>query len=196
MKNVVTKTALKTVLIVLIALIAAFTTASLGFPQHMATMFEKMGAYSFATGYAGLAYKYKNTVDRLARCVDYSIFAEDDANIVNYGDELVARDDFKEYAEGRTAALDGEVDYFHFIYGRIACAKYISGKKDAAFETAQKSMQGVSDFPQDNAFAALAIRSVDNSDAEFSQRLLNEIKNFTPTAEQQTYYNAVIAILT
>lgn len=201
----VVKTALKTVLIVIIALILAFITASLGFPQHMATMFEKMGSYSFATGYAGLAYKYNGTVENLARCVDDSVFADDDANIVNYGDKLVAREDFIEYSENRTKAdieraeqdgIDmGDYSYYHFVYSNLARAKYNRGNSDGAFETAQKSMQDVPDFPVNNAFAVLAIRSVEKADKEFSERILNEIVKFKPAADQLNYYNAVIAIL-
>lgn len=193
LKNVVAKTALKTVLIVIIALIVAFITASLGFPQHMATMFEKMGSYSFATGYAGLAYKYNGTVENLARCVDDSVFADDDANIVNYGDKLVAREDFIEYSEKRTE--DSGIDYYHFVYSNLARAKYNRGNSDGAFETAQESMQDATDFPVNNAFAVLAIRSVETSDKEFSEKLLNEIVKFEPAADQLNYYNAVIAIL-
>lgn len=197
LKNVVTKTAFKTVLIVIIALIVAFATASLGFPQHMATMFENVGAYSFATGYAGLAYKYSGTVENLARCVDNSILAADDANIVNYGDKLVKHKDFISYSEKRTAA-SGKVDYYHFVYGKLACAKYNRGNKDGAFKTAQTSMQDVSDFPVNNALALLVIRAVKKSDMEFCQKLSDAIiGKFNPSGEQQQkYYDAVVKILT
>ena len=196
LKNVVANTAFKTVLIVIAAIIIAFATASLGFPQHMATMFEDMGAYSFATGYAGLAYKYSGTVENLARCVDDSILAADDANIINYGDKLVKRKDFISYSEKRTAASNG-VNYYHFVYGKLACAKYNRGKKEGALKAAQTSMQNVSDFPVNNALGLLSARAFKKSDIEFCRKLSEEIGKFNPSDEQQQkYYDAVISILT
>lgn len=181
------------ILVVIIAVALAFATASLGFPQHMATMFENMGAYSFAMGYAGLAYKYSGTVENLARCVDDSIFADDEANVINYGDKLVAHDDFIEYCTTRTE--ESGIDYYHFIYSNLACAKYTRDDADGAFETAQASMQNVADFPENNAYAALAIRAVKALDYEMAIKLYQEIIQKTPSAEQQEYYDAVIGIL-
>lgn len=193
------------ILVVIIAIAVVFATVSLALPQSMATMFENMGIYSFATGYAGLAYKYSRTVESLARCVDDSIFAKDEANVINYGDKLVARDDFKEYSEQRTkedierAKEDGvdmqNYSYYHFVYSNLACAKYSRGDKDGALETAKVSMQDVSDFPENNAFGALAIRAVKNLDYELAIELYREIIQKTPTTEQTKYYNSVLEIL-
>ena len=196
MKNIVSKTAVKTVLIVISALILAFTTASLAFPQHMATLFENMGAYSFATGYAGLAYKYSGTVQNLARCVDDSILAEDDANVINYGEKLVSHEGFADYAKERTEASG--VDYYHFAYSYIACAKYSRGKKDEALQTAKSAMQNVPDFPVNNALAALAIKSVENSDKEFAEKVYLSIVELgsEPAEDQLNYYETVLTILT
>lgn len=197
MKNIVASTAFKAVLIVIIALIVAFATASLGFPQHMATMFEEVGAYSFATGYAGLAYKYSGTVENLARCVDDSILGGDDANIVNYGNKLVKRNDFIDYSKKRTAA-SGKVDYYHFVYGNLARAKYNRNDKDGALKTAQTSMQDITDFPVNNAFGLLAVRATKKTDKEFCKKLLACIQelNLQPSSEQQSYYGTVVKILT
>ena len=193
LKNVVVKTALKVILAVIIAMGVAFATASLGFPKSMATLFENMGAYSFATGYASLAYKYSGTVENLARCVDDSVFGEDEPNIVNFGNKLVKHSDFLNYSQKRTD--ESGIDYFHFVYSNLAVAKYGQGDKKGALETAKTSMQDVSDFPVNNALAALAIRAAEKSDEQFSQQLLQEISAKVPSAEQQNYYDAVKNIL-
>lgn len=192
----VIKTALKTLLIAVIALILAFAVASLGFPRQMATMFENMGAYSYATGYADLAYRYSKTTGNLARCVDDSIFAGNDENIVKYGDMIIAREDFKDYAEERTAALNGDVDYFSFVYGNLAGAKYNCNDKDGALNMAKIAMQGVFDFPVNNAYAILVIRAAKVNDMEFCKKLKPLIEELTPTEAQQNYYNTVLSILT
>lgn len=193
LKKIVTKTALKTLLAAIIAILVVFATMSLGFPQHMATMFENMGSYSIAAGYADLAYKYNKTVENLARCVDNSIFAEKNSNIVKYGEKLVTCGDFVEYSKVRTE--QSGIDYYHFVYSNLACAMYNCSDKDGALERAKSSMQDVEDFPTNNAFAALAILSVENSDRQFSQKLLQEILKKQPSAEQQDYYLTVINIL-
>lgn len=196
MKRVVVKTALKTLLVAVIALLAAFGVASLGFPRHMATLFENMGSYSLATGYASLSYKYSKTIGNLARCVDDSIFAGNDKNIVKYGDMLVVLEDFSEYAKERTEALDGEADYFYFVYSNLAGAKYNCGNKDDALDMAQMAMQGVTDFPVNNTYAILATRAAQADDAEFCQKLYELIVDLTPSAAQQAYYDTVLSILT
>lgn len=187
MGNVVLKTALRTVLIVLIALFMAFGVASIAFPQHMATLFENMGAYSFATGYSGLAYAYKKSTANLARCVDDSILAHDDENIINYGEMLIARNDFEEFASA---------EYKQFITGNLACAKYNKGEKDSALEIAKNAMAGVEGFPKNNALAALAIRAAQKKDALVKEELYKIIIEIVPTEEQTDYHGAVIAILT
>lgn len=195
MKHIVIKTALKTLLVVVMVLIVAFATASLGFPGRMATLFENMGAYSSATGYANLAYKYSDTVENLARCMDDSIFAGNDKKIVKYGDMLVEYEDFISYAEERTAALGGEVNYYYFVYSNLACAKFNCGDKDGALDMAKIAMQDVKDFPINNTYAILAIQAARNSDTEFCQKMYNLIVDLTPSAAQQNYYNVVLSIL-
>ncbi len=202
MNNIIVKTALKTLLALIIAAILAFGVASLGFPAQMATLFENMRAYNFAAGYASLAYNYSGRTEDLARCVDDSILAEDHTNIINYGGELVARDDFSEYAAERTASerenlpegLKDKYDYYNVIYGNIARAKYESGDKDGALATAKESMEQLSGFPVNNALAALAVTA--HSDKPFAEELYNAVREITPTSDQLAYYSEVIAILT
>ncbi len=202
MNNVILKTALKTLLALLIALILAFGIASLGFPGHMATLFENMRAYNFAAGYAGLAYSYSGTIQNLARCLDDSILAGDNVNVINYGGQLVKSDGFAEYAAARTeeerAGLPDELkdsyDYYNTVYGNVACAQYYVGDKTGALATANGSMQNLSGFPKNNALAALAIHTV--GDKPFMQELYDAIKRIEPAEKQKNYYDAVIAMLT
>ncbi len=201
MKKIIAKTALKTLLALLIAAIIAFGVASLGFPAQMATLFENMRAYNFASGYAGLAYVYAENTPNLARCLDDSILAGDNFNVVNYGDKLVQREDFTEYAAKRTQDereklpedLRQSYDYYNIVYGNLACAKYAEGDKDGAMDTANASMEKLEGFPVNNALAALALAS--REDKPFAERVYTAIKAIEPTAEQQNYYNAVITIL-
>lgn len=204
MNNVITRTALKTLLVLIIAAILAFGVASLGFPAQMATLFENMRAYGFATGYAGLAYSYSGTVENLSRCVDDSILAGDHINIVNYGEQLVGREDFIDYAAERTQRerenlpeeLKQSYNYYNIVYSNLVCAKYDNGDKDGALTTANESMKHLGGFPVNNALAALAIRAKQRADSVFAEKIYSAVKAITPDADQREYYDAVIAILT
>lgn len=56
MQKLVVKTAVKTVLILLGIVIAAFAIFNFAFPQHMATAMESLGNYDMAVKYANLRY--------------------------------------------------------------------------------------------------------------------------------------------
>lgn len=195
MKHVVAKSALKTLLGAVIVILVAFAVFSFGFPGKMASILEDMGSYSLATRYAGLAYTYSKTTENLARCLDDSIFAENDEDIVKYGDLLLESSDFEEYAEGRSAATGYVVDYSTFVYGRLAIAKYNLNDKDGALETAVMAMRGVTGFPINNTYAILAIQAVRTNDTVFCQKLKPLIEELSPTLQQQNYYNIVLSIL-
>ena len=204
MNNVIVKTALKTLLVLIIAAILAFGVASLGFPAHMATLFENMRAYNFAAGYAGLAYSYSGTIEDLSRCVDDSILAGDRRNVINYGEQLVAHNDFLSYAGARTEGereklpenLKDSYDYYLTVYGNLTVAKYGQGDKAGALETAKAAMNNLEGFPVNNPLAVLAVYAAINSDNEFSEQLYGAVSSVSPTAEQQSYYESVIEILT
>lgn len=205
MNNVISKTALKTLLAVIIAAVLAFAVASLIFPQHLATAFERTGNYSFATGYASLAYKYNDTTPNLARCVDDSILAGRDAKIVKFGEWLVAVDDFDEYCASRNQAAyeqaeDGvdfsTYDYRQIVYGNLARAKYSRGDKQGAFDTAVQGMTGVAGFPINNSLAALALRVYEAKDSEYMQKLSQALQSISPAdGAESEYLNDVMAIL-
>lgn len=105
LKDVVIKTALKTVLAVITALVIAFGIASLAFPGGMANICENTGNYSMAVGYSSLAYKYSGKVEDLARCAEDSIFSKKDKKIVKYCGELMAHDDFEKLCADKSGSL-------------------------------------------------------------------------------------------
>lgn len=196
MKNLVSKTAVKALLIVIIALALLFGVASLGFPSQMASLFEKMGGYSFATGYAKLAYSYSDTCANLARCVDDSIFAGDERNTVVFGEQLVGRDDFNEYCAERNASMDS-LDYRQFVYGNIAVAHYELGDSDAALKTSDEAMSGVVGFPSNNAYTALALAARNAGDASLMDALYGRVSSIIPlSSAEEENRSAVMAILT
>ncbi len=190
MDKIVCKTVIKTVAALVIAMVVAFVVMSLGFPQHMASMWEDVGAYRFATGYASLRYAYTNDASDLDRCARDSILSGDRDDIIKYCGKLVDDDGFIGICEknGR--------EYRQYIYGNLVSALYKNGLKERAIEKAQSAMEGETGFPENNALAILAIRAAAAADAETANKLLDIINNISPGDGEETYYTKVKNILT
>ena len=201
MSKVILKTALKTLLVVVIVVLVAFGVASLGFPSDLAGLCEKSGNYSMAIGYANLSYTYSKDVNDLNRCFTDSVYAKNDNDIVKYGDKLIADEKFTEVCESITVIKvktgDEEkeiaIDYKQYVYGRLAAAKYRSGSKDAAFDTAVAA--DVQGFPQNNALAILSLQVIESGDKETADKLLREVKKLSPTDGDKDYYDTLLAQL-
>lgn len=191
MTKIIIKTTLKTLLALLLALVAAFAVMSLGFPQHMATLFENIGAYGVATGYASLRYSYTKDIGDLDRCARDSISSGNIGNIVKYCVRLTEDEGFEELCESNT----GVYDYRQYICSNLACAQYASGDRTGALATAGSAMEGISDFPEGNAASSLAVRIAEARDAESASALLAVVEKHTPTESQQRSYDAAVALL-
>ena len=189
MSKVILKTALKTLLIVAVIVLVAFGVASLGFPSEMAGLCEKSGNYSMATGYASLSYTYSKDVNDLNRCFTDSISAKNDNDIAKFGSQLIADEKFAEVCENAEKLV--ETDYKQYVYGRVAAAKYRSGKKDEALEFATKAMEGVQTFPNGNALTYLSLQVINGNDKDTANKLIAEVEKHTP-AEGETDYQIVI----
>lgn len=190
MFKVIAKTALKTLAVVAALIVLAFGIASLGFPSAMAGAFEKLECYSFATGYASLSYTYSKDVSDLARCAQDSILAENDKNTVKFGDMLISHEEFNAFC-GKESERLGH-DYLQYICGKTACAKYRTGNKDGAFNTASAAFSKTEGFPENNAFAQLTVEVAVKHDADTAKRIKTALKD---VSAEGGYYDAVINIL-
>lgn len=195
MNKVIFKTALKTLLAVLIALVAAAAILCLGFPQNVADICEKTGSYSAATVFASLRYTYTGDVNDLARCAEDSILSGNSVNIRKYCGKLVAEEEFATVCEEKDGAAVGF--YRQYIYGNYAVALYNGGEKALAVETAEAALNGVSGFPEGNAYGSLAMAIVEARDAETANTVLEKIRNLSPSDSEYEikYYNAVLKVL-
>lgn len=191
MTKIIIKTTLKTLLALLVACIAVFAVMSLGFPQHMATMFENLGAYGVATGYASLRYTYTKDIGDLDRCARDSIVSGDNGNIVKYCLRLTEDEGF----DGLCESSSGDYDYRQYICSNLACAQYATGDSANALATATAAMDGIPDFPEGNAISALAVRIAEAKDGENATALLAATERHTPAESQQRSYDAVVSLL-
>ena len=197
MNNIIVKTALKTFLAIVIILFVAFGVASLGFPQHMATLCENMGAYSIATGYASLRYTYTDDMGDLSRCLEDSIFSQKDKNIVAFGDKMLAdKGAFEEFCAAKSDGVWQSYDYRQYVLGAIASSKLIMEDGDGAIETATYALDGESGFPVPNAAGDLAETIGDLKDRAAADKLYAVVSGRVPSGELEAgYHTAVLKIL-
>lgn len=191
MGKVIFKTALKALAAVLAALLIAFAVMSLAFPRTMAGIFESLGEYSFATGYASLSYTYTGDAEDLARCVDDSVLGYNDGNIVGYGESLIAHEKFDEVCVNRDTANGLSFSYKQFVYGNIAAAKYRTGDKDGGVETAKAALEGEEGFPSGNAYITLSLAVIKAGDGATAQKVLESLPAAPSDADELKYYNAI-----
>lgn len=190
-------------MILIVALVLAFAVASLGFPGHMATFFENMGSYSFATGYASLAYTYSGSYEDLARCVDDSILSKDDANVVNFALRMIDAREFEEYCHGRDEKTYGtlqgvepltDFSYKQYVMGNLACSQYALGRTSEALSTAEKALKEEG-FPRNNAYAMLSRRAFEKNDGAMKDALNEIISNLTVSADEEAYRDSILELL-
>lgn len=185
MKNIIVKTAVKTALILLGLLVAAFCVLNLAFPQYLATFTEDIGNYTLAVKYASLRYTYTGDVYDLARCVDDAILSEKDELILDYGEKLLDDQNYAEVVEYKnTNVLNGVMDYDTFVCAKVAVAKYAMGDFDGALALAQRS-NGATSFKKGNAVAALSVRVRANKDAPAAKKLLDALDGIIPSEDEE-----------
>lgn len=190
MFKVIAKTALKTLAVVAAVIAVAFGVASIGFPSAMAGVFEKLGNYSFATGYASLSYTYSKDIADLSRCAQDSILSKNDKNTVKFGDKLIAHEGFYEFCSTESERL--KLDYSQYICGGIACAKYRTGDTRGAISLAADAVEKSGGFSEGNAIVQLTLAVEKKGDKAAAEGLLNVI---TTISAEGKNYEAVINTL-
>ena len=183
MEKIVVKTAVKTVLIILAALLAVFAVFNFGFPQHMATAMEGIGNYDLAVKYASLRYRYTKDCGDLARCFDDSVLLENDKYILEYGEKLIENKDYADVCREKDEQQKGSrYDYDHWVKSKLSISYYNTGNAAKAIDTAvvNEKKDGVLHFEYGNALMSLAARIRTDRDAEAAGYLLEALEEVVP----------------
>lgn len=162
-KKIILISALEGLAAVALAALLVFSLWILCSPQSMATASEKAGNYSFAVTCADLRYKYTKDTGDLARCVQDSIFAGKDENIVKYGESLLNKDDFEATCEKRGG------NFKVYVCGNIAYSQFNLGKLDKAVATCAKGGSA--------SFIKLTVAVVEKGGVEDKQTLKTALEN-------------------
>lgn len=202
MQKLVVKTAVKTVLILLGIVIAAFAIFNVAFPQHMATAMESLGNYDMAVKYANLRYFYTKDTFDLARCFDDSVLAGSDGNVISYGEMLRADKNYgKVCAERNSLYNDLYSDQFGFKFDydlRVESSLSVSYYNEATAkegderaEYTQKAIDfakeanGETKFTYGNALMTLSVRIINQKDEAAAAAMLTALDSLTVEDSKQ-----------
>lgn len=203
LQKLVVKTAVKTVLIILGIIVAAFSIFNFAFPQHMATAMESLGNYGMAVKYANLRYTYTGDSFDLARCYDDSVLAGDDESIILYAEKLLADKNYKTVCQERNDMYNKmyqdqfgfTFDYDLRVISTLSVSYYNEAVKKEGAERVtytQKAMDfaleanGGDRFLYGNALMALSIKIVNNKDKAAAASMLEVLDTITPTEQAES----------
>jgi hypothetical protein len=149
----------------------------------MATFTEGIGNYSLAVKYTSLRYTYTGDKYDLARCVEDSILSEKDEYIVEYGEKLIALEDFDEVCAYKEEQYKIE-NYREYLYGKVASSLYGTGDLEGAITLAENE-NGLTSFASGNPLMALAVRIITDHDKESASVMIEELEKVTPQNEDE-----------
>lgn len=187
MQRVVVKTAVKTVLILLGIVVGAFAVFNIAFPQYMASAMESIGSYDMAVKYANLRYVYTGDSYDLARCFDDSVLADDNASIVEYGEKLIASEEYPDICLKRDAQFGGHFSYESSVNSSLAAAYFYTGQVDKAIEFALED-NGTASFAYGNTLMVLAYKIRNSGDAVAAAKMLVVLEEVTAEDDEQENY--------
>jgi hypothetical protein len=201
LSNVIFKTAFKTLFALIVAVVIGFGIWFVAFPQSLATVSENLDNYSFAVTCTSLRYKYTGNVYDLARCVDDSIFSENDKNIVKYGTKLIYDSQFDEVCEYKDNQLSSgayskyAIDYKQYVYGYVAVSVYNRGDTEGAIALAKEANED-GDFQKGNALSTLAIKIAASGSSDDKKAVLSSLEEVTPSgSDEREHLNNIKSIL-
>lgn len=193
MNKILVRSAVTTVLLLVVAALVALAVLNYGFPQHMATAYEKLGNYGVAAKYAARRYDETGDINDLARVVDNSVYAERDDYIIKYGAALIADEQFDSFCLSRDEAYKNTNyaeytgSYKQFVCGNVAVAYYRGDDLKNAVEVAA-SANGTESFINHNALMTLSLAVATEKDVAAASEILEVLGGITPVDEQEIVY--------
>ena len=143
-----------------------FSVIALAFPSTMMELSYDFGRDETSIRYAQRAYDWFDDTYYMAYAMEVAIGSDNQEMIEKCG-EIVVEDDqyFTQYCAEKQALLsDDMMRYEDYLYGKIAVAKYIQGKKEESVNYAFDSLKG--GFPLDNAAVSVFYAAARNGDQE------------------------------
>ncbi len=161
-------------------ILIVFGVLTVFFPSAMLAITDACGMDKACAQYAVAVYTRSNEIDDLADAVERAYYAESWDIAADYGERLMAREDFSEFCKERDAkdsTGNTAAGYAQYTAGMVAVSQYNMDKEDDALETA--FLYNTASFTENNAAVSLAMTAMQEGDQEFAARILQELRTVT-----------------
>lgn len=173
MDKLIFKTALKTVILVLVLVILTVCLITVFSPMTLAKFNKKLGNNNLAASYTIIEYNRQKDINDLADIVELSILAKNNKRVLKYSELLISHTKFDKYCDFIDSKNNNNniyASYRQYIYGWNIRAEYMNGDKDSALEKAKSVMPD--DYSINNCMQYLVSVVIENNDIEFAKKIL------------------------
>lgn len=198
MQKTIVKTALITLLSLILIAVGAFGVTALFFPSALGDFFGKLGNYDASVRYYEKAYlKSDNTGDLYNLVVKLS--DTDGTKIEKYCSELLAKSDFADFCRTRDEKEPSSVNTKQFVSGKYAVSLYRNGKLSTAIEFGNDycNKEGKYEVYNPLYFLVAESRNMNQTDVNLLRNDLLSIKSgFTDVSVIDADINVLTQLLT
>lgn len=181
-----------------IAVLFVFMVAMLVtfYPSTMMGLTYDLGMDSASVHFARRAYKGSGDIYYIAYATEVSIGMDDSDKIETCGEKFIADSEFEEYCAHKNEAINGEMSYEQYIYGKVCVAKYEQGKTQDAVDSAFEWNGG--EFTRNNATVAVLYTAMQSGDFETVALIKTELQALQTTplnSSELTYLQSVLSFI-
>ena len=198
-KKLILKTAIASLLVICVLLLALFGILSYCAPVTMMKLSSSLGLDSMSGDYAYEAYGRSGDVEYLARAFEIAAESGHDVKASERFDTLYEHEDFAKYCASVDEQFKASEDrgavygYRAYVCGQAARVKYRLALEDT--EKAEVAAFALSEteegFPAGNPLLALALEAASAGDASFCSFLLETLRAGGFPEENGAYINIV-----
>ena len=136
------------------------------YPATMMEITFDLGMEKASIRNARRAYKYTDDLYFMAYATETAILIDDNKKIVQCGEELLTEENYNNFMAYSATKKE---NYEQYICAQVSLAKYYSGDKQGAVDTAFMLIEKENNFPTNNAAAALWVETLVNNDSAWSE---------------------------
>lgn len=200
MNKLILKTAAVTFSLLVALALILFGAVSLASPSAMQSFTESLGMEGLSAYYSVAVCDRTGEVGDIAAAVERSYSAGHYADAAEYGEILLAAEDFSAYCTLRDGDTEGNgvirSSYAQYARGIVSSALYYVGEGDKALGTAALWLSEAKSFPENNAMIYLTAAAMGRDDIAFCKKIVDVLDKLTvEDAREQENLSAFLSDL-
>ena len=129
-ENIIIKTALKTILVLLLSISILFFATGLIAPGVIGDFTYRLGLTSISVPYTKAQYEYSKDINDLATLIDRAYQMDDYQTVVDYADDMYAHEHYLDYVNYESTQND--INYTQYLSGIYVISLLEIGDSDTA----------------------------------------------------------------